>query len=137
MANAPQIGPFTKPLPQQHLEQAKANFKLYREFSGRPQSLDWAAVFLFYTLVHLIDAYFKERNGPFDYPKSHNDRERYINGSLTQIWNDYFFVFNRANKARYHPEEAHPTFAQLHTWENKQFKAVVDELKKYYQFELE
>src|SRR5438045_1645761 len=96
-----------------HLERAKADYQTFQAYlrlreKGR---LDWAAVFLFYAALHLVDAYVVEAaRDAYDVPKGHRDDQRpgrgwYVRNRLPTISHEYHFLHNRSNIARYHPEE--------------------------------
>jgi len=58
-----------------HLNQARANEDLARELSARetsPTHISWAAVVLFYTALHLVDAYLAQRGTN---PATHAERD--------------------------------------------------------------
>ena len=62
--------PLTKPLAQAHLDQARANYLLYRQLRAEGQHRDWAITLLFYTALQLIQSYAVESAATsFDIPE--------------------------------------------------------------------
>lgn len=67
---------FTKNI-QSHIDEAQANRRRYELMLTNPDDVSWGLVFLFYSALHLIQAYAKYYT-PDDIPKDHKDRQYYV-----------------------------------------------------------
>jgi hypothetical protein len=65
-----------------------------------PVCVDWAVTMLFYSAVHLVDAYFAGKNS---HPPNHQSRETDIqrNGSLSDVYRAYLQLKDWSRAARY------------------------------------
>ena len=50
--------PLTKPDAVRHLDKARSNHALYEKLKSEATHLDWAVTVLFYTALHLVQAFF-------------------------------------------------------------------------------
>lgn len=59
-----------------HLEKSRRNYRFYLTIKGDPERTEWATTLLFYTALHLIQAYLWEaaRNA-FDVASGHAQRD--------------------------------------------------------------
>src|SRR5437588_7560509 len=101
--------PPSKPDALLHLPQARDNYRLYQELKQGGQHLDWAVTVLFYTALHLAEAYLAETiSSAFARPKGHEERSAAIRKHLPQIYGDYQFLRTRSTWARYHVQKPKP-----------------------------
>jgi hypothetical protein len=129
-APSPPIPP-SKSAALAHLEQARLNYKLYRELKLQGEHLDWAVTLMFYTALHLIQAYLVEIAATgFDIPSDHEHRDRCITLRLAPIAADYSFLQTRSNWARYQPTRPRPSLDQVEQYETVQFARIVAELRR-------
>src|SRR5438034_628663 len=110
--------PLSKPLAQTYEEQARRNFKLYRQLRDESAYLDWAVTLLFYTALHLINAVLIETGTAFDLPRDHMDRNVTVALKLRPIYEDYRLLHRLSRTARYQPEKPKPTPTLLQRYEN-------------------
>jgi hypothetical protein len=114
-----------------HLAQARQNYQLYQELKRGGQHLDWAVTLLFYTALHLTEAYLVERaSSAFDLPRGHEERSAAIRRALPQIHADYQFLRTRSTWARYHIHKPKPTPELLRQYETQPFARIVAELRR-------
>lgn len=96
--------PVIDPEALKHIEEAKRNYERYQAFIDNSLYFDWAIVTLFYSALHLVQAFavdsFK-KGRTREVPKDHVDRDRYINSHLVEINHDYDQLKNACNDARY------------------------------------
>jgi hypothetical protein len=105
----------------QHLSQARRNRTLYREFAARPADRDWAMVFLFYSALHLVQAYalqIRARPAPSD----HESRRQFLasRDELRDLAETYSIFFHQSRMARYRlwvPTEAELKLAEAFYFE--------------------
>ncbi len=78
------------PTKEAHLWQARHNedFCLSFDIEKTPYR-DWVVAAIFYTALHLINAYFSATKG--SPPKTHNERDNWVQKApeLSKIWLDY------------------------------------------------
>jgi serine acetyltransferase len=94
--------PPLRPLAAQHLAQARRNRDLFREFAARPADRDWALVFLFYSALHLVQAYaVQHRARPLPY--DHESRKEFLanRAELQELAETYAVFFHQSRMARY------------------------------------
>jgi hypothetical protein len=76
--------PAPDPLIQKHIEEAKANYQRYEMMIMQPENVSWAAVFLFYSAIHLIQA-MARRDTPLEVPRNHEDRRSYVSRYMPAV----------------------------------------------------
>jgi hypothetical protein len=109
------------------LAQAQRNFALYRRLKTEPLALDWAATLLFYTALHLVDAYAiyvrlllpDARGNVF---RSHLDREEFLLQSLEEIFDEFVALSDLSRDTRYCLKL--PVQSELDAYEQTEFQAV-------------
>ena|SRR5437899_7371400 len=131
MSAASATPPPSKPQALLHLAQARQNHDLYQQLKREGKHLDWAVTVLFYTALHLIQAYLVELAATgFDIPKDHEDRDRYVRRKLTPIFSDYSLLQTRSNWARYQPNKPKPTVDLVQEYQDLQFARIVAHLRQ-------
>lgn len=68
-------------------------------FSVTPLYQDWEITTMFYSVVHLVNAYLDIHLTK--YPRTHNQREQLIDQYLQQIATDYYTLKDICQRARY------------------------------------
>src|SRR5438874_856762 len=97
MSALPPSTPPLKPEALEHCSRARQNFRLYEELKGREEYLDWAITLLFYTALHLVQAYLVQiATSGFDIPHGHEDRMRTIRLRLIQVDRQYSHLESRS-----------------------------------------
>lgn len=89
------------PEQHQHLNKARHNERFYLSFDkDKTPYKDWLVAGVFYTALHLIDAYLATKN---IHPFSHKMRDDWVknNRELEQIWLDYRDLKEFRMKASY------------------------------------
>ena len=85
---------------REYLQEAYENYQRYEKSLDQQEYLNWAIVFLFYSAVHLINAYAiaKHPNKQFH---SHQERDEYVKDNLRVIYNRYDILEGASRNARY------------------------------------
>jgi hypothetical protein len=129
MSAASSASPPAKPLALEHLAKARRNYKVYLDLKQKGEHLDWAVVVLFYTALHLVQAYLVENaKTKFDIPEDHRARDPCIWRKLRPIYNQYNTLLSRSKTARYDPSSAVTTPQELQECELQQFARIAAEL---------
>ena len=119
-----------KPLAQQHLERARRNFAAYQRLRDGGADLDWAIVALFYTALHLVQAYFVESaTSGFDIPRDHEQRRDRILLKLLPIFHDYRRLQTASHDLRYDPDCAPPSIDEVRRLEEQPMARIGAELR--------
>ena len=85
-----------------HLQKADHNLRFVKTFNmDRTKFLDWAAVAIFYTACHYVDAYLSTK-GYFEF-KNHGERNEKVEEHLAPIALHYLTLFKAGHDARYKP----------------------------------
>lgn len=86
-----------------HIAQARRNREFY-DTIDKDRFPDWAAIALFYTALHCIDALLGSRNPPI-HPSDHGSRDNAVSSSpeLSSIYDEYRKLKNDSYAARYYP----------------------------------
>lgn len=86
-----------------HIEEAHRNYLLYQRFLEEPASLDWALVVLFYSALHLVQAHAlsKGKIAGINVPKTHLERDNYVDDHLGDIRFHYRILREASEDARY------------------------------------
>jgi hypothetical protein len=121
--------PFTSKRYSSPRARARANYGLYQQLKTECRCLDWAVTLLFYTALHLADAYLCEQD-PFYRPGDHGVRDSAIGTKLRGIYEEYGVLYTCSRWARYYAEKPLPTLAQLQAIEDCEFAHIVTELGK-------
>jgi hypothetical protein len=61
----------------EHINEAEANYRRYERMMELPSDVSWGSVFLFYSVIHLIQAYAYAKT-PLDIPRDHDTRRFYV-----------------------------------------------------------
>jgi hypothetical protein len=122
------------PLPgsrrQPTISRARLNYQLYNKLADEGVHLDWAVTLLFYTALHLVQAFLIELAAdPSQVPRDHADRRYYVSTRLNPIFHDYRLLEDLSREMRYHPDRPHPTLEQVRRYENEPFTRIVTELR--------
>ena len=85
-----------------HLRKAEHNLKFVKTFNlENTKYLDWAAVAIFYTACHYVDAYFAT-TGKLEFV-NHGQRNDAVEDELSPIARQYLILFRAGHDARYKP----------------------------------
>jgi hypothetical protein len=87
------------PSREEHIDKSEHNDRLSQDLAGGPY-LDWAVTAMFYSTLHLVDAFLAIRS---THPESHEERGRLIR-TYTQLQRrrmDYRELEERSKDARY------------------------------------
>lgn len=124
--------PLAKSDAERHLERARLNFALYKKLKAESTYLDWAVTVLFYTALHLVQAYLVETAATgFDIPRDHPERDNSVARLLPGIYTSYRFLSSRSQWARYHVDKPNPTLEQLQQYEDRHYQPILSELEKH------
>jgi hypothetical protein len=85
----------------QHAAKARRNETFFRGFDlDTTPYLEWVVVAIFYTALHLVEAFAATRG---EHPDSHGERERFLWASpeLQPVIVHYFYLKDRSEDARY------------------------------------
>ena len=88
------------PKSREHLQEAYENYCRYKKFLDDKENLNWAIVLLFYSAVHLVNAYAATKD-PYTRFTSHQDRDKYININIKSIYEIYRRLEVASRSARY------------------------------------
>jgi hypothetical protein len=120
----------SKPLAAKHLARARCFYQTYLRLKNSAQDLDWAVITLFYTALHLVQAYFVETaTNAFQIPRTHDDRRTRIGIRLTPLFQHYRTLEDYSKDARYDPHYAPPTSKEVQELEDLDFRPIVTELR--------
>ena len=113
-----------------HLARARQFHQAYLRLKNGRQDLDWAIIVLFYTALHLIQAYFVETaSNAFQIPRTHDDRRTRVGISLTPLFQHYRTLEDYSKDARYDPDYTPPTSEELQELEGLDFAPIATELR--------
>ena len=88
---------------QEHIDEAQANYNRYETMLKNPADISWRLVFLFYSALHLVQAYARI-NTPDDIPGDHEDRNNYVAYYLPEgIAIKYSKLYIVSRQVRYGP----------------------------------
>lgn len=90
---------------QRHVDEGRANFRLYERPRGDGGFLNWAIVVLFYAALQLVDAYNAQTGGPLF--RDHSERRMYLQLDLAAVWLEYRRLEDESRDCRY--RQWHPT----------------------------
>jgi hypothetical protein len=102
-----------------HLDQARRNYALYQRLTAGEQDLDWAVTALFYTAVHLLQA-FAAGNGLPLLP-GHREREGFLSTHCWAALGPYLKLYRASNETRY--KLRYPTLSQVLNYHDEHFRA--------------
>lgn len=87
---------------QEHIDEARSNYRRYERMIQEPEDVSWSAVMLFYSALHLIQAYARHYT-PGDIPGDHEDRADYASVNFPpDIAQNYIKLDRVSRQARYH-----------------------------------
>jgi len=131
MSFPPPATPPLKATAAKHLARARRNYQTYQRLKSSGQDLDWAVTVLFYTALHLVQAYFVEQAATgFDIPQSHQERAARIGLKLLPIYRHYRALEERSRRARYEPDYVPLTLKAIQAYEDLDFVPIVAELRR-------
>jgi hypothetical protein len=111
-----------------HLARARRFHQAYQRLKNGQQDLDWAVIVLFYTDLHLLQAYFVETaSNAFQIPRTHDDRRTRVGVSVTPLFQHYRTLEGYSKDARYDPDYAPPTAEEVQELEDLDFRPIVNE----------
>ena len=85
-----------------NVEQSKHNIDSNRYLAkANPDYRDWEITTLFYSAIHLVNAYFLLATNKK--PNTHDKRKKLIESELNSIYRDYYSLECLSRKARYEP----------------------------------
>lgn len=87
------------PTVSDHIEQAGRNLKVCDLMQADGTYQEWAAVALFYSALHWIDAYLRQQHSVN--VRTHTDRNRYVSRYLARLWPSYRELQTNSRNARY------------------------------------
>jgi hypothetical protein len=126
--------PATPPLKAtaaKHLALARQNYQTYQRLKDSGQDLDWAVTVLFYTALHLVQAYFVQQAvTAFDIPQSHKERTTRIGLKLLPIYSHYRTLQDLSRDARYEPDHIVLTPKAVQQYEDLDFVPIAVELRQ-------
>jgi hypothetical protein len=127
---------FTKPVASAHFEQARLNFRLYRQLCADAAYVDWALVLLFYSALQLIQAHLVETAASgFDIPHGHDKRRAEIQRRLAHLWDFYWRLDNASMKARYRQDLCpDPTSEEVEVHYREDFLPILNDLRAKHEF---
>lgn len=104
----------------EHIAEAYANYRRYERFLNDPEEVSWAVVALFYSAVHLMQAYAHAKT-PMNMPDTHEKRAVYISNQMRPIASHYRRLRTASEWARYdmRPSDAAQT-RRIHDADFKQ-----------------
>jgi hypothetical protein len=118
-----------QPAAERHLEQARANHRLYARLLAEGTDLDWAVTLLFYTALQLVQAYFVETaQSGWDVPHTHEHRTQRVALKLPTVYAAYRFLQTRSEWARYEQDRPDPTADEVKTLDARRFGPIQSEL---------
>jgi hypothetical protein len=127
MASGPASPPPSKELALKHLARARQHYQTYVRLKNGGQDLDFAVVALFYTALHLVEAYFVEHHG---YPtRDHQRRRDRVGALLTPLFQHYRTLEDKSQDARYEPDHLPFTAEEVQELEVLDFTPLVAGLK--------
>jgi hypothetical protein len=118
-------GPPSKPLAIAHLQNASKCFRFYQQVKAAGEHLDWAVIILFYTAMHLVQAYLvQEATSKAEIPLDHGRRGGCVYLKLPELGADFDFLLTRSKWARYELDRPTPTPALVQQYEDGQFAKI-------------
>jgi hypothetical protein len=111
-----------------HVEQARRNYRLYQQLCSQDEYPDWAMTLLFYTALHLVQAYIRQYGEWF--PQTHDARREFINEDrrLEALWYDYRELYDQSRNVRYNLRSI--TQAEVKNFEGHQFGRIIGVLRR-------
>ncbi len=85
---------------QLHIDEAHANYQRYELLLAIPEHRGWACVLLFYSALHLVEAY-KCVYHPDERIDGHEQRDAYIYDELFEIHAHYKAMYELSRNIRY------------------------------------
>lgn len=126
--------PATPPLKvtaAKHLTRARQNYETYGRLKRSGQDLDWAVTVLFYTALHLAQAYFVQQAATsFDIPRNHQERSTHVGLKLPPIYRHYRTLEDHSRRARYEPDYVPLTPEAIQTLEDRDFVPITVALRQ-------
>ncbi len=106
----------------EHIAEAHANYRRYERFLNNSEEVSWAVVALFYSAVHLMQAYAHAKT-PMNMPDAHEKRAVYISNQMKPIASHYRRLRTASEWARYdmRPSDA----AQTRRLHDEAFKQIL------------
>jgi hypothetical protein len=127
MTSGPSTPPPSKELAVNYLMRARQHYQTYLRLKGGGQDLDWAVVALFYTALHLVEAYFVEQHScP---ARDHQRRRDRVGALLTPLFQHYRTLEDKSQDARYEPRHVSFTPEEVQELEDADFTPLVTGLR--------
>jgi hypothetical protein len=86
---------------ERHIQEAFANYRRYERSLTVPDDIAWASVFLFYSAIHLVNAYKIDKDPNYGDIDDHKKCNAYVSTHLRQISNEYKTLYASSRLARY------------------------------------
>jgi hypothetical protein len=103
-----------------HLDQARRNYALYQQLLGSGQNLDWALTCLYYTAVHLVEAYGASRG--YAISGTPDQRKHLVGRELPAAYGGFDTLHNASSQAKY--KLAYPDAVRVQRLHDRQFEQV-------------
>jgi hypothetical protein len=113
-----------QPAADEHVQQAREFFRFYERLVDEGEELGWAVVVLFYTALHLVQAYAVRRG---ERPTGHDERRGFIARKLPSLVDPYRRLETESQRARYRLRK--PDAARLEDCYRHDFLPIVEELR--------
>jgi hypothetical protein len=127
---SPPTPPF-QALASRHLARARQHYAAYQRLKASSEDLDWAVTILFYTALHLVQAYFAITAATaFDLPRTHQERLTRIGLRLTPVYKHYRTLEDLSKQARYEPDPIPLTPEAVQQYVDFEFVPIVVELRQ-------
>ena len=127
MASGSPVPPPSKELAVQYLARARQHYQSYLRLKSGGRDLDWAVVALFYTALHLVEAYFVEHHS---YPtRDHQRRRDRVGALLTPLFQHYRTLEDKSQDARYEPQLVPFTPEEVQELEDADFAPLMTGLR--------
>jgi hypothetical protein len=113
---------------QEHIDEAEANYRRYELMLGASENVPWATALLFYSALHLIQAYARYRTRHW-IPRDHEDRADYVAENMPLgIAFHYTKLYRASRLARYSMVKY--TRAEVRTLHDDQFAKIRRHLRE-------
>jgi hypothetical protein len=106
-----------------HLDKARRNYAFFLAIQHDPTRTEWAVTILFYTALHLIQAYlWQVATSAFDVPRNHKERDNHIGLKMpSEVYASYRKLQDESTFARYHIDKPTLCCADVQRIANKYF----------------
>lgn len=105
--------PTNMPKSQDHRRQVNHNENVFpKMLDPGINAPDWAITVMFYTILHLFEAFLADRRQI--HLKRHKDRHRYFRRNFPNLWVSYERLYNACENARYEVAHLDPSSANFY-----------------------